>query len=98
MSETLVSDEQKSGYLLPDWQKQVSMSLSIKDYNERDLGSSSSIFAYVSFPSEQKSRYEGLKKLIEGWLEEPGDYDASVWPEIEKNLANQKIRFRETFD
>lgn len=74
------------------------MILSIKDYNERDLGSSSSIFAYVFFPSEQKPRYEGLKKLIEEWLEEPGNYDASVWPEIEKNLATQKISFRENFD
>ena len=41
------------------------------------------------------SKHQGLKRLIEEWLNEPGDYDATAWPEIEQQLKSQKINFRE---
>lgn len=62
-----------------------------------ESGSNSTIIDYV-FKNEQKPRYEGLKNLVEEWLSESGDYDLQIWPEIEKNIINQKIKFRAHFD
>ncbi len=39
------------------------------------------------------SRYQGLTDLIEEWLNEPSDYDVTIWPEIEEYILKQRIQW-----
>ncbi len=67
-------------------------------YEDRSRDSTSTAIVQLCLEDANTSKYQGLKSLIEEWLNEPGDYDITVWPEIEQQLKSQKINFRDTFE
>jgi hypothetical protein len=40
-------------------------------------------------PPEKTDKYKKMINLIEEWLNEPGDYDVEMWPEIEKFIIRK---------
>ncbi len=69
-------------------------SMTVGDYTERIVFSSSYNYdPNYKFTLSKSSKYRELQELIISWIEEPGDYDIRVWPEIEKELYDNKLNF-----
>jgi hypothetical protein len=71
-------------------------SVTTGDYQGQSTSSSISYLLDLNykFSPSKSSSYRGLQELIISWMNESEDHDVREWPDIEKELNENRLKFR----
>lgn len=72
-------------------------SLTVGDYQDQVAHSSTSYLVDLNYTLQEEgksSKYRALQELIISWMNDPSDYDIKEWPNVEKELKENKLKFR----